>query len=228
MCGRFTLRTPARDLVEHFELAQLPALLPRYNVAPTQDVMVVRLSPAKEREARLLRWGLVPPWAEDAQVGHRLINARAETVAGKPAFRHAFRQRRCLIAADGFFEWQRQGRKKQPFHFRLRDEGPIGLAGLWECWRSPGGEELQSCAIIVTEANEVVQPVHDRMPVILHPDDYSIWLDPEFEGFAHLQGLLRPYDSAAMIATPVSTLVNSPQNDRPECLQPAEQEKWLF
>jgi putative SOS response-associated peptidase YedK len=224
MCGRFTLGATAATLAAQFDLANVPIWTPRYNIAPTQEVLVVlQHSPQANREARLHRWGLIPPWAKDSSIGNRMINARAETVATKPAFRRAFKERRCLLLADGLYEWQRQERRKQPFYIRLRDGRPFALAGLWEHWEGSEGMAIQSCTILTTTSNEVVGRVHDRMPVILSPTDYDRWLDPSIQEPAVLQTLLRPYPADEMTAYPVSTLVNSPANDNPGCTEPLPQ-----
>jgi putative SOS response-associated peptidase YedK len=224
MCGRFTLGATAATLAAQFDLANVPIWTPRYNIAPTQEVLVVlQHSPQANREARLHRRGLIPPWAKDSSIGNRMINARAETVATKPAFRWAFKERRCLLLADGLYEWQRQERRKQPFYIRLRDGRPFALAGLWEHWEGSEGMAIQSCTILTTTSNEVVGRVHDRMPVILSPTDYDRWLDPSIQEPAVLQTLLRPYPADEMTAYPVSTLVNSPANDNPGCTEPLPQ-----
>ena len=221
MCGRFTLGATAATLAAQFDLANVPTWTPRYNIAPTQEVLVVlQPSPQANQEARLHRWGLIPPWAKDPSIGNRMINARAETVATKPAFRRAFKERRCLLLADGLYEWQRQERRKQPFYIRLRDGRPFAFAGLWEHWEGSEGMAIQSCAILTTTSNEVVGRIHDRMPVILSPTDYDRWLDPSIQEPAVLQTLLRPYPADEMTAYPVSTLVNSPANDNPGCIEP--------
>ncbi len=221
MCGRFTLSASATDLIQQFDLGDLTAWSPRYNIAPTQEVLtVVKMPETSERQARLLRWGLIPMWAEEPSVGSRMINARAETVATKPAFRRAFRERRCLILADGFYEWQRQNGRKQPFYIRLHDGRPSAFAGLWERWVAPDGQPLDSCTIITTTSNELVGQIHNRMPVILAPEDYSLWLDPSVQDSERLQPLLRPYSSEEMTAYPVSTRVNNPSNDTPDCIVP--------
>jgi putative SOS response-associated peptidase YedK len=221
MCGRFSLGTSATTLAAQFDLADLPAWTPRYNIAPTQPVAtVVRQSGDVPRAFKVDRWGLVPPWAKDPGIGARLINARAETVATKPAFRKAFRERRCLILADGFYEWQRQGRRKQPFYFRLRDGRPFAFAGLWEHWDDPEGGARDSCTILTTTANLVVGAIHNRMPVILAPQDYALWLDPAVQAADRLQPLLHPYPAEEMLAYPVSLRVNNPGNDSPECIEP--------
>ena len=221
MCGRFTLGATAATLAAQFDLANVPTWTPHYNIAPTQEVLVVlQPSPQANREARLHRWGLIPPWAKDPSIGNRMINARAETVATKPAFRRAFKERRCLLLADGLYEWQRQERRKQPFYIRLRDGRPFAFAGLWEHWEGSEGMAIQSCTILTTTSNEVVGRIHDRMPVILSPTDYDRWLDPSIQEPAVLQTLLRPYPADEMTAYPVSTLVNSPANDTPGCTEP--------
>ena len=218
MCGRFSLSQSVETIAAAFDLDEVPAWEPRYNIAPTQMVPTVVMgnSPVKNRQFRLMRWGLIPSWAKDPAMGARMINARTETVTEKPSFRNAFRRRRCLVVADGFYEWQRQEGKKQPFYFRLQDGQPFGFAGLWERWESADGEVI-SCTILTTEANDLLRPIHDRMPVILDSKDYSLWLDPEVQP-EPLQTLLRPYQTEAMTSYPVSTLVNNPANNSPECI----------
>ncbi|MGA2068584.1 MAG: SOS response-associated peptidase [Thermoguttaceae bacterium] len=237
MCGRFTLRAPASAVAEAFSLVDVPAWQPRFNIAPSQPVPVVRLSPAaaetpgtgaaRQRQLVFLRWGLIPSWADDPAIGNRLINARAETAAEKPAFRAAFRQRRCLLVADGFYEWRRSDRPKatrrQPYLFQMRDGRPMGFAGLWESWEGPDRSRIESCTILTTAASDLVAPVHDRMPVILAPADYARWLDPAASRPEPLLGLLGPYPSREMTAYPVSAAVNSPACDGPQCVEPAEQ-----
>ncbi len=221
MCGRFTLSASATDLIQQFDLASLPSWMPRYNIAPTQEVLtVLRLRDTPERQSRLLRWGLIPMWAEGPAVGSRMINARAETVATKPAFRRAFRERRCLILADGFYEWQRQDGRKQPFYIRLHDGRPFAFAGLWERWVPLDGQPLDSSTIITTKSNDLVGRIHQRMPVILAPEDYDLWLDPSLHEPERLQPLLRPHPAEEMVAYPVSTRVNNPANDTPDCIVP--------
>ncbi len=217
MCGRFTLSQSAEAIASVFQLNQVPTLEPRYNIAPTQPVATV-LQSANERQFQLLRWGLIPAWAKDATMGSKLINARAETVAEKPSFRSAFRHRRCLVIADGFYEWRRQDGKKQPFYFRMQNQQPFAFAGLWEHWQDPKGEAIDSCTILTTEANELLQQIHERMPVILNPKDYDLWLDPTVQKPEQLQQLLQPYSSAMMTSYPVSTKVNKPTNDTPELI----------
>jgi putative SOS response-associated peptidase YedK len=221
MCGRFTLTKPIPVLAELFLFPETAEQEPRYNIAPTQAVAAVRASGGPEkRDLAFLRWGLIPSWADDPAIGNRLINARAETVAQKPAFRTAFRQRRCLVLADGFYEWQRLGSKKLPYYFRMRDGQPFAFAALWERWED-AGKALETCTLLTTEANELLRPVHERMPVILEPSSYNRWLDPACQQVDLLQTLLRPSRSEDMIGYPVSSLVNNPRNDNPKCVEPA-------
>ena len=219
MCGRFALYSDPFTLARRFEAEALPELRPRYNIAPTQNIPIVREEGEKRRFA-LARWGLIPHWAKDMKIGYSTINARAETVAEKPAFRNAFRHRRCLIPADGLYEWQviPDSKVKQPWFIALRDREPMAFAGLWERWRSPEGEELESCSIIVTDANEIMRPIHDRMPVILAPEDWDAWLETDAKDAQALQNMLKPYPAEGMAAWPVSTKVNSPRNDSVECM----------
>jgi putative SOS response-associated peptidase YedK len=216
MCGRFTQASDGEVIARLFELASSPKLAPRYNIAPTQDVAVVRAADGVRRLS-MLHWGLIPSWAKDAGMGARLINARAETLSEKPAFRSAFCARRCLVVADGFYEWQKLGARKQPHLIRFRDGRPFGFAGLWERWRGAGGEGIESCTIITTEANDLLAPIHDRMPVILDSGDYGLWLDPAVTDTNRVTNLLRPSDSSRMEAYPVSLFVNNPANDEPAC-----------
>ncbi len=221
MCGRFTLRTNLHDIATAFDLPEVPELPFRYNIAPTQDVAAVRFdSERNQRELSLLHWGLIPPWAKEEKMASKLINARAETVAEKPSFRSAFTKRRCLILADGFYEWQKlPGGTKQPHYIHRKDDGPFALAGLWESWNHEG-EIIESCTIITTSANEVMQPLHDRMPVILAKVDYEDWLDPTFKDKAALQELLKPCPADWLETYPVSTRVNNAKHDEAECLKP--------
>lgn len=228
MCGRYTLSTPASELVEIFRLLSEPSNVPRYNIAPTQAVATVRrVDSARELEA--MQWGLVPSWAKDPKMGARMINARAETVAEKPAFRSAFARRRCLIPADGFYEWKKTDTKnKQPVYIRMRDGRPFAFAGLWETWNADDGSQLKSCTIVTTDANPLLRDIHDRMPVILPADAYDTWLDPKPSNAEALKGLLVPYPADVMTWYPVGTLVNSPRNDNPECIEPLEEQRSLF
>jgi putative SOS response-associated peptidase YedK len=217
------LKTPADVLAETFGLGAVPELAPRYNIAPTQEVAALRRAEGEEEpRLDLLRWGLVPFWAKEPSIGSRMINARGETVASKPAFRAALRRRRCLILADGFYEWKKTGGAKQPFHIRLREDRPFAFAGLWERWEGPECESLRSCAIVTTEPNEMLAEVHDRMPVILPLEDHALWLDPAEQDPARVLPLIRSYPAGEMEAFPVSTWVNSPRNDDPRCVEPLE------
>ena len=221
MCGRFTLVSPQRAAAELFGEAggETSSLPPRYNITPSQDVLTLRPSnEGSTREAVLLRWGLVPFWAKNAAIGNRLINARAETVADKPSFRAAFRQRRCLIAADGFFEWRHEGNAKTPYHIHMAAADPFAMAGLWERWAPDGEAAVESCTIITTAANALVEPIHARMPVIVDRHDHDLWLSGT--GSEELAGLLRPYPAERMAAHSVSRAVNDPRNDGPECVRP--------
>ncbi|MDH3595076.1 MAG: SOS response-associated peptidase [Rhodospirillales bacterium] len=226
MCGRYSLTTPAEALRRVFGFLEQPNLAPAYNIAPTQAVAVLRLGADGMRHFARLRWGLVPAWAKDLSIGARMINARAESVADKPAFRSAFRQRRCLVMADGFYEWQKcpEG-PKQPYRIALADGGPFGFAGLWESWTDKGsGETVETCTIVTTEANELLTPIHHRMPVILAPEDVAAWLDAAASPEA-AQALLRPCPAAVLVAYPVSTRVNKVANDDPGVIAPLEEQE---
>ncbi|ADB51691.1 SOS response-associated peptidase [Conexibacter woesei] len=223
MCGRFTLATTTADELRHrFPLGESAVdLRQRFNVAPGDEVVTVA---ARDGVAtgRMLRWGLIPPWARDPSVGYKMINARAETVAEKPAYRDPFAKRRCLIVADGFYEWQRQGRAKQPFHITRTDGAPFAFAGLWTGWKNPEDDEwLRSCTIVTTEANDKISGIHPRMPVILDPADEQTWIDPETP-VARLQELLRPLPADGTNARAVSRAVNNARYDGPDCLADAE------
>lgn len=224
MCGRYTLTTPGEVIAEIFDLSEEPEVAARYNVAPTQEVAAIR-APSEEGESGerrfvTLRWGLVPHWADDPSIGNRMINARCESVADKPAFRASFKKKRCLVLADGFYEWQKvAGGKKQPWYFRLENGEPFAFAGLWASW-SKGDEPLETCTLLTTDANDLVKKAHHRMPVMLAPEDLDLWLDPEVTDREPLEEILRPYDPSKMIAFPVSTRVNSPANDDPSVIEP--------
>lgn len=221
MCGRYTQTASSDVVARDCGLSPLPFLTPRYNIAPSQSVAAIRIEPGSmTRHLVLLRWGLIPSWAKDPKIGHQCINAKAETVAEKPSFRSAFKKRRCLVVATGFYEWQVQGRRKQPMWIGLRSKLPFAFAGLWEHWQPTEGEPLETCTIITTEPNELMAPIHNRMPVILPSKAYEQWLDPEFQQIEPLKAFLRPYSSEDLIAYPVSTLVNNPRHDVPQCLEP--------
>jgi putative SOS response-associated peptidase YedK len=226
MCGRYTLTQSGGAIATAFDLGQVPEVVPRYNIAPTQPVPAILATAEAERQFKLLYWGLIPSWSKDFKIGARLINARAETVAEKPSFRAAFKRRRCLIVADGFYEWQRLDTGKQPYYIyvghQMDDHPPFAFAGLWEHWESSDGDWIDSCTILTTAANDLMHPIHERMPVILPEADYDLWLDPTVQSADKLQALLQPYPSEAMTAYPVSTAVNSPKHDDPALLQPVE------
>ena len=231
MCGRFTLRTPADELARLFTDLHGPDLglfRPRFNIAPTQNVLAVRAAshaPGQSDhscEFVTLRWGLVPSWSKSL-TGLPLFNVRSETVAEKPSFRTAFRRRRCLIPANGFYEWQVIGPKqKQPHYISVRTGQPFAFAGIWESWQPPDGSRVESCTILTTTANAFMQPLHDRMPVILSPDEYAPWLDPELTDPEQLGPMLDQYPADEMTAYPVSSLVGSVRNDSPELIVPSE------
>jgi putative SOS response-associated peptidase YedK len=220
MCGRFTLTSTPQRLRDRFALAAAPeAVVPHYNIAPSQDVLVI--ANRAQRLLRPARWGLVPWWAKDRAIGHRMINARVETLSQRPAFRELLERQRCAIPADGFYEWRRLDRKtRQPFYLRGRDGEPLALAGLWDVWRAPDGERLASCTIITVPANGAVAPIHDRMPAILSPEDLDAWLDPAPKPAAELTPLLLPSPDDSLEAYPVSSRVNTPDNDDPDCIAP--------
>jgi putative SOS response-associated peptidase YedK len=223
MCGRYRLSRRKQIIEQHFETAPWDDdWSPRYNIAPTQPVPVIRQQPKEPlRQLSLMKWGLVPSWAQDTSGAARMINARSETAHTLPAFRDAMKLRRCLVPADGFCEWQRRGSAKQPFCFEVDEGGLFAFAGLWERWRDPSGQWVKSCSILTTTPNAVTATVHDRMPVILHPDSYDLWLDPGMQNIAAISELLRPYDAVLMRYFPVSTRINHVANDDEECSRPA-------
>ena len=219
MCGRYTIASPEEWIREEFDLFELPSdYRPRYNVAPSQEVLAV-VQAGDTRRAGWLRWGLVPFWAKELAIGNRMINARAESVAEKPAFRNSFRRRRCLIVADGFYEWQQTDESKVPMWIHRRSHRPFAFAGLWDRWQPPEGEPVVSCTIVTTSANDALRPIHERMPVILPREARATWLDPSADVDA-LLSVLRPYEGDDLEAHAVSTLVNSPKNDVPDCITP--------
>lgn len=231
MCGRYTLISSERELVEVFDIApgaHQVALPPRFNIAPSQDVPVIRIiKQGVGRELHLVRWGLVPSWARDPMVGNRMINARSETAAQKPSFRAALRARRCLIPCTGFYEWQpvasrggARAQRKQPYYICRLDGGLLPLAGLWERWQSSVGEVIESCTILTTEANALLRPLHDRMPVILPPEHFALWLDPAEQDVRLLEPLLKPLPEVGLVAYPVGSQVGNPRNNDPSCIEP--------
>ena len=227
MCGRYTQMHSGEAIAQAFGLQHIPDLQPRYNIAPTQPVSAISQS-EEVREYRTFQWGLVPSWSKDPSIGSRMINARAETAAEKPSFRAPFKRRRCLVIADGFYEWQRsdnlkdgqKGGQKQPYYIQLKTRSLFGFAGLWDTWESGDGSYLETCTILTTEPNELMQPIHNRMPVIVHPEDYDLWLNPSLQQRDRLQPVLRPYETDAMQMYPVSKTVNSPRNESPACIEP--------
>ena len=217
MCGRFTLHTSREDLQLAFEGFVFPDVEPRYNIAPTLDILVVRGDGA--REVTEARWGLIPQWAKDPRIGSRMINARAETLSEKSAFREAFRKRRCLVVADGFYEWRKeQDGRKTPVYIQLDTGKPFAFAGLWDRWHPPSGDSVTSCTIITTKANRLVASIHDRMPVILPPSAYDPWLDSDTDEPEILNGLLVPFPDASMSLRPVTPYVNSARNEGKGCI----------
>ena len=219
MCGRFTLTSNMDDLQGRFGFeARDLVFRPSYNIAPTQLVLAVTND--GQRRAELMRWGLVPFWAKDIKIGYRMINAVGETAATKPAFRAAFKKRRCLILADGFFEWRKDGKEKIPTYIFLKSQEPFAFAGLWETWKFPEGETVKSCTILTTKPNEFMEPIHNRMPVILSGETEALWLDPMTEEPDVLQPLIQPAPAELMESRIVSSLVNSPKNNSPECVVP--------
>ena len=222
MCGRFTLAAETADLEAEFEGVQFPTqFAPRYNIAPSQPVLVIP-NEGKGR-ADFFVWGLIPSWAKDASIGSRLINARGETLAEKPAFRGAYKYKRCLILADGFYEWKSipHTKVKVPHYITLAERKAFGFAGLWSEWHASDGSEVRSCTIVTTTPNSLLAGIHNRMPVIISREDRQLWLDPAPKSHADLTHLIRPYPAELMQAFAVSTLVNSPANDRAECVLPA-------
>ncbi|MCP5277790.1 MAG: SOS response-associated peptidase [Thiobacillus sp.] len=217
MCGRYAFSTPPAEVAAHFGLAEWADFGPRYNIPPGTDIPVIRLSPEGKRVLHLLRWGLVPHWSRDPSVGAKLNNARAEGVKEKPSFRDAFRRRRCLIPADGFYEWKTEGRVKQPWYFSLKSGRPLAMGGLWESWRRPDGEILRTCAVITTGPNEVMAPVHDRMPAIIPPEHWQDWLAAPPD---EVESLLAPAPAEAMQAWKVDRRVSRTTEDDGGLIEP--------
>lgn len=220
MCGRFAQYSDPDAIARHFDVETDLQPEPRYNVAPTQPVLAVRLREGGQRELTRLRWGLIPFWSNGPNNRYSMINARAETVASKPAYRAAFARRRCLIPADAFYEWQPGRNAKTPYAIRRKDQQLFAMAGLWEHWEGEDGSVIQSCTIIVTESNALLAPIHDRMPVILDPSDYGTWLGPPSADQGRMQALLKPANPTGWEAFPISRSVNKPSNDSPELLEP--------
>jgi len=223
MCGRFTLTVDPAELQETFaDVTFPPKFAPRFNIAPTQPVLAIAND--DRHAADFFVWGLIPMWAKDPSIGNRLINARAETLEEKPAFRGSLKYKRCLILADGFYEWKTgpNGKTKTPYFIHMNDRKPFAFAGLWDSWNSADGSQIKSCTIITTEPNDLMSLIHDRMPAILHPRDYARWLDPSPQTPENLKPLVKPYPAEGMNAYPVSTMVNKPENDIPELVVPVK------
>ena len=227
MCGRYALNATAGDLIEHFGLVACPEWSARYNIAPQSSIPVIRLKPGAGRVGQMVRWGLVPSWAKDPGIGNKLNNARSETAADKPAFRSSFRRHRCLVPANGFYEWQAlsvEGKiRKQPWYIHPTESGVLfAFAGLLAAWNSPAGDTIVSTCILTTGPNSLMAPIHDRMPVILSPDQFDLWLDPDNPDLDGLRGLMQPCDSDRMAAHPVSPAINRGTVEGPECIKPFE------
>ena len=221
MCGRYSLATDIEGLSRRFDFkAAGLTFRERFNIAPTQQVLTIT-NDGSDNQAQLMKWGLIPFWAKDPKIGNRMINARAETVAENRVFRQSFQRRRCLVVADGFYEWRKEGKGKVPMRIILNSGEPFGFAGLWETWKSPDGGNVQSCTIITTTPNEVMEPIHNRMPVILPRESEGLWLDSENADSERLKSLLVPYRADMMEAYEVPTLVNSPKNEIPDVLERA-------
>jgi putative SOS response-associated peptidase YedK len=224
MCGRYKLSRRKQVVEEYFDaVSSEEDWSPRFNIAPTQPIPVIRQNPKEPvRGLSLMRWGLIPSWAKDPSGAARMINARSETASTKPAFRDALKFRRCLIPADGFYEWKRDGKTKQPYCFEVNDGSLFAFAGLWERWKDPSGSWIKTCSILTTTPNAVTASVHDRMPVILDPDAYELWLDPGMTNVAAASDLLKPFDARLMRSFPVSARINSVVNEDAECSRPVE------
>jgi putative SOS response-associated peptidase YedK len=223
MCGRYRLSRRKQIVEEYFDASSDEDWTPRFNIAPTQPVPVIRQNPKEpRRELSLMRWGLIPLWAKDMSGAAMMINARSETAATKPAFRDPLTNRRCLVPADGFYEWQRTGKAKQPYCFEVNDGALFAFAGLWDRWKDPSGQWIKSCSILTTTPNAVTASIHDRMPVILDPNCYDLWLDPGMHDMRAVSDMLKPYDAQLMRSYPVSARVNHVVNDDAECSTPIE------
>jgi putative SOS response-associated peptidase YedK len=224
MCARFTLTARPELISQLFDLDLLLDIHPRFNVAPTQNILAVRSNEEGNREFVELRWGLIPSWATDSSIGNKLLNARSETIAEKPSFRSAIRKRRCLIAADGFYEWKTEHRQKQPYFIHFPNRTPFAFAGVWERWHADDGKPVETCSILTTEANERLKPLHDRMPVILSKKDYPLWLDTHITDAAEVQPLLQALPADALELYTVTPKVNNARFDEPEFVEPLNQE----
>lgn len=219
MCGRFTLKADTGEVQKAFDLENVgEEIQPRYNIAPSQPIAII--TNHNPKQLTYVKWGLVPSWSKDPAIGNKMINARSETASEKPSFRSAFKRRRCLIPADGFFEWTKQGKKKVPMYIHLENNEIFAFAGLWETWQSPDGSELQTATILTTDPNELIKPLHHRMAVILEPDTYDTWLSPDEMPADALMPLMTAYPSEKMRVYEVSTQVNSPANDNPNIIEP--------
>jgi putative SOS response-associated peptidase YedK len=222
MCGRFTLTATFEEIIDRFDIQAFldeENYAPSYNIAPSQAVLAV-INDGKSNRMGFLKWGLVPPWAKDPAIGHKMINARAETISEKPSFRNAFNKKRCLVIADSFYEWKRhEDKSKTPIRIKLKSDNLFAMAGIWEAWKSPEGKTLYTCSVVTTGPNELMKNIHDRMPVILKPDDEKIWLNPSISGTGDLNKLLVPFDENLMETYEVSSLVNSPKNNSVELIQ---------
>jgi len=220
MCGRFAFYSPHEAVHGLFGVDFPAAIEPRYNIAPSQFVVTLRAGRDGALEPVVLKWGLVPSWAKDPKIGNRMINARAETAHEKPSFRAAFKRRRCVVLADGFYEWRREGERKTPYFIAMRDRQPFAMAGLWEHWHGPDATELETCAILTMGANTVIQPLHDRMPVILKPDRVGQWCGTECDDRGAAAAMLASPANDALVYWPVSTVVNNPRNDGSDLIEP--------
>ena len=221
MCGRFVMTLSPEKIQHVFGVTEVPAITPRYNIAPTQNILAVCQNGDGFRHLKMFRWGLIPHWAKESSIGNKMINARCETIGEKPAFRGPIRFHRCLVLASGFFEWQRLDGRKQPYLIQRKDGEPMAFAGIWDHWKN-SAETIESCAILTTEANRLMLDIHHRMPVILSPSEFDLWLDRSITEAETLQGLYTPFPSESLQAIPVSTAVNNPRHDSPDCLDPLE------
>ncbi len=223
MCGRFVLNASAEQLQLLFEVGDVPQIEPRYNIAPTQPVAIVRMTESGKREFAHVLWGLIPSWAKDPSIANKLINARSEGVTEKPSFRNAFKRRRCLVPASGFYEWKKNGSSKEPWFITMESGDPFAIAGLWEIWNAPDGGQLETCTLLTTEPNELAAKLHNRMPVIIARDDYALWLgsgkEDHKEYLAEVHHLMRPFPAEEMTAWPVGSKVGNPRNEGAELMK---------